>query len=487
MIKDSEYQALLNKYNIAIAQNRDLRDQLETKNRQHEEYEAKCDVVDGHARKLCEAILAKDRSEMTLGDAKTWHSFTTDEMIAKAMAAFVRYCQQRTELLNQVMEVAERRGYELESLKDQISQMMRTGNTAQLASVEEMMSNAEKEKTAKSAIASAPLSTQKAIAEGRVEAIIEEPGDYDEAEMAAIEHMLTTNNQAKLTPGAPVVSRTPQKSDLIKKKNKAIAAQVIDYEAVVSQLSETAMMIIYIIGHYGLSKTKDIGEQFERDTKKSSRVMDGEWTTLMAAQLITKESIRVPSGHFATYRLSPTGAVVFESRFGEKPVESEVEALIREHGTATHGYGIQALKEILEKDKKYIKVESCPRSSPLKVTIFDGSEKEYIPDLMATTKKYVEYFEYERDTHTQAEINDKCNKMCAVTKFINFVVPELSAAKSLKQKVDNWIQARNVMSLKGITVRIGTIRSLDKESNRWVFVYNLSEGSTPIIDSTSKQ
>lgn len=487
MIKDSEYQALLNKYNIAIAQNRDLRDQLETKNRQHQEYEARCDVVDGHARKLCEAILAKDRSEMTLGDAKTWHSFTTDEMIAKAMAAFVRYCQQRTELLNQVMAVAERRGYELESLKDQISQMMRTGNTAQLASVEEMMSNAEKEKTAKSAIASAPLSTQKAIAEGRVEAIIEEPGDYDEAEMAAIEHMLTTGNQAKLTPGAPVVSRTPQKSDLIKKKNKAIAAQVIDYETVVSQLSETAMMIIYIIGHYGLSKTKDIGEQFERSTGKSNRVMDGEWTTLMAAQLIIKESISVPSGHFATYRLSPTGAVVFESRFGEKPIESEVEALIREHGNATHGYGILALKEILEKDKKYIKVETCPRSSPLKVTIFDGSEKEYIPDLIATTERYMEYFEYERDKHTQAEINDKCNKMCAITKFINFVVPDLSAAKSLKQKVDNWIQARNVMSLKGITVRIGTVRSLDKESNRWVFIYNLSKGDTPIIDSTSKQ
>jgi len=117
-VSDREYNSLLQKYNLAVTQIGEMRDQMATKNRLTAEYEAQCEVVEKHARKLCELILAKDRSEMVLGKAKTWSSYSTDELIAKATAFFVEYVKAHTEKLQKLMAEIERRGDEIESLNE---------------------------------------------------------------------------------------------------------------------------------------------------------------------------------------------------------------------------------------------------------------------------------------------------------------------------------------------------------------------------------
>lgn len=485
MSRDAEYQALLNKYNVAVAQNRDLRDQMETKDRQFRAYESRCDVVDSHARKLCEAILAKDKSEMTLGDAKTWHSFSTDEMIAKATNAFVRYCQTRTELLNRVMEVAEKRRLELESLKDQISQIMRNGNASQLASVEEMMENAQKELEAKTVISKAPNSTQKAIAEGRVEAVIEEDGDCDENELSHITHMLRTRNEIELTPGSPTISRCPQKSELIKKENAALAAQVINYEAIVQEYTETDWNVLYILGHFGVSKTRDILAKYDECYKeRGNGSVERSLTKFGTNQTIYSETVKLPTkaGKISLHYLSPIGRTVFKTRFGEEAVMSEYEKVQKKHDNPTHGYGILELKKVLEESGRYHSVSADEPG--IEVTIGE-TKLTYVPDLKCETGNFVDYFEYELNTHKQVDFNMKCNKMCKVTKFLNFIVPKIDEARKLKNKVDTWIESRKVESLKNITVRIGTIRSIENDG-KWLVQYNLSKGAEPVIDSLDK-
>ena len=66
--KDREYDALWAKYNTAIAQVQDLREQLATKQEQWSQRDKEFKRLEKLMRELCEAICAKDRKEMVLGE-----------------------------------------------------------------------------------------------------------------------------------------------------------------------------------------------------------------------------------------------------------------------------------------------------------------------------------------------------------------------------------------------------------------------------------
>lgn len=485
-MRDSEYETLLSKYNMAVALNRDLREQMETKDRQRQDYEEKCDIVDKHARELCEKILAKDRIEMTLGDAKTWHSISTDDMIKKAMASFARYCQERTELLNKVMKIAEQRGLELESLKDQISRLMRNGNAGALASADEMLQQAEKEREVKEIISKAPNSTQKAIAEGRVEAIIEENDECEDKEIEAIQQMIEISNQAKLTERSIPVVRTPQKSELIKKADEAaIQPHMIRLDKIMEQYGDAEWNVLQVIGKLGLSKTQDIlskcHEIFPDDTDwKSRKALN---TLRAAGGPLDSMSVTLPiSKHNILVKLNDIGERIYETHFGEKPVKAEMDAVRAEHDNPEHGYGILDLKKLLEETGRYESVSCYNRQSPFNLEI-NGVALKYIPDLICKGPKFTDYYEYERANHLQSDFNMKCNKMCKVTRFLNFVTDNIKSTKKINEQVKAWIATRKPETLKGITVRIGTADSI-RNNGKWLVVYNLNKGTEPITDLT---
>ena len=55
MASNSDYEILLNKYNIAIAKAQDLQEQLQTKQKQWERRDADFSVVEKVTRELCES------------------------------------------------------------------------------------------------------------------------------------------------------------------------------------------------------------------------------------------------------------------------------------------------------------------------------------------------------------------------------------------------------------------------------------------------
>ena len=81
MASNSDYEILLNKYNIAIAKAQDLQEQLQTKQKQWEKRDADFSVVEKVTRELCEDILAKAPKEMVLGRDYSWSSVPIVELV----------------------------------------------------------------------------------------------------------------------------------------------------------------------------------------------------------------------------------------------------------------------------------------------------------------------------------------------------------------------------------------------------------------------
>ena len=102
----------------------------------------------------------------------------------------------------------------------------------------------------------------------------------------------------------------------------------------------------------------------------------------------------------------------------------------------------------------------------------------------------MEYIEYERGLQTQSDFNAKCNKMCKVTRFLNFVAPNRGTVlKRLKPQVDAWIASRGKDSLRNIKVRITTPIELRNANinEAWLVVYDLNRSTDPVINQTDKE
>lgn len=481
MGRDREYEILLNKYNMLVAKHRDLEEQSQTKDRLHRDYEAKCEVLDGHARKLCEMILAKDKSEMVLGDEKTWHSYSTDELIAKAQVVFVRYNQERTKLLNDVMAVAENRGQELESLKDQISQMLYSGNMA-ATTPEDLLANAERARKEKEALEKAPNSTKQALADGRINVIIEEDEDCDEGEIEAIRKMMDVAEQAKLTASSTPISRSAEKIERMKQADRDVAkAHVVDLQEYIDKCKEVEWAVMEMIGTYGISKYTEIYKRclecYPSLTEKKVRSAVG---SLSGMGAVRSAKLELPTSRCNVYELTALGERIYLAHFDKKPVMSEMTKVCKLHDNPNHGYGIMELEQILVDSGRYVSVESSNRSQPIEIEI-DGHKVQYIPDIICRSNKFTDYYEYELGTHPQHEFNLKCNKMLKVTRFLHFVSPSKDVIAVIKRQVDTWIETRGSGSIRNAVIKLGTSLSLRNDGD-WVVVYELSKSTTPIKD-----
>ena len=127
MARDSEYELLLSKYNVSIAKTQDLQEQIRIKEGAWKAKEAHYKHVDKLTRELCEKILARDRNEMVLGREYSWAKLDTEDLVLKADASYRTYNANRSELLQKIMDVAETRRAQIESLEDQIRQMIANG------------------------------------------------------------------------------------------------------------------------------------------------------------------------------------------------------------------------------------------------------------------------------------------------------------------------------------------------------------------------
>ena len=93
MGSDKSFDTLLNKYNILLAQTRDLKEQLKNSQEKNQQLLSKFDVVEKNVRELCEDILAKDPKEL--------HNAVNDKKYKKLLtgmrAEMIRHLSERGE------------------------------------------------------------------------------------------------------------------------------------------------------------------------------------------------------------------------------------------------------------------------------------------------------------------------------------------------------------------------------------------------------
>ena len=479
-MSETKYNELKSKYLIAVARCKELENLLETKNRMWSDYEENHDIADGHIRSLCEMILVKDSTKLKLGKSKSFDDYSTVELIEEAKESFVNYCKDRTKLLNDILNTAEKRAREVESLKDQIATMLVSGNVSGATTVEEIIESAEKETKKKEAISKTPASIKEAFNAGNIELIYED--DMTEEETKLLKSSIEVAEQAALTPTSIPISPCVSKIEKIKKSKEDVAtAHMIDLSQFTSSFKENEWTIINVIGSTGLSRYKDIEEYiietYPSLTKANIRVVV---MSLNKSGVLKRETIKLPiSRKSIIYELTELGKRLYKKEFNKNPVASEYSKVIAEHDNGEHGYGIIEFGEYLESTGQYEKVSTYNRSSSIKIVI-NGETHTYIPDIVCVSPKgYSEYIEYERGFHNQVNFNMKCEKMCRASRQLSFVTTNKDTCKEIQKQVETWISTKKPHELKPYRLRIGTVLSI-KDENAWNVEYNFASSIEPI-------
>lgn len=483
--KDREYDALWAKYNTAIAQVQDLREQLATKQEQWSQRDKEFKRLEKLMRELCEAICAKDRKEMVLGENYSWSSLELGELILKSKKIFGEYIESRKELMGKIMDKSEERRQMIESLQEQIL-VLKTNPGMSNISTEELAAQIEKEKKEQKIVDAMPQTIKDAIEKGKVSITLDSKDEEDIYSEELLSNMAETNARMQITPKSIPV--TPSKKNIDNKKarkEEAMKAHTINLSEYEQKMSEESWLILKIIGEKGHSIYADIENCVVReDPTITSTKMRLCMTLLANMGIFRRESITTPlTGSFHAYQLTDIGARLFKDRYNKTPVLSEMDIIMAEHDNCTHGYGIKVLADAIRNSKRYKEVSDMNRKNPISL----GDGVSYIPDIICVDSNNAKiYIEYECVNHNQTNFNAKCSKMCKVTSVLNFVVPNRDRAEKIVSQIKSWIENKGATALSHITVRVCTaaqIRDKDLADNKnWKYVFHPGKSIEPVIN-----
>ena len=505
MAAKPSYEALLSQYNLAIARYQDLEEQYRTKKEQWAAKESEMKAVEENARSLCEAILAKDGGEMGLGESYTWRTIDTHTLLQKALGSYTRYNENRTDVMRKLLHAAEQRRDTIESLQDQIKRMMLQEKRKEpdpLATSLDVPPQLFSSKSGDEKEAPVPHKIKEAAKAEQIEVIIEENKDLRHDDLALEEEMakIGAELQRKVMEQSIPATAAKARLDTIKKaKGKASGsmAHMVDLADIEEKMTAAAWAITEAIGHDGISEypkiearakeiltqkteageiSKDNLKAVESKLRTAVRALDG-------MGVLGKEQLKLPlRPNMYVYRLSDIGGRLYERRFGNGAVLSELEKIIAEHDNAEHGYGIIDVAKILEESGRYSSVSAFNRAKKIEVRpgVF------YEPDIIATIiPKGTAYFEYERGMYTQDNFNGKCNKMAKVTRWLNFIVPNSETLENrLIPQIRQWIESRGgAEKLKGLRVRVTPARTIKganlQQDGSWQAVFDMTS-SEPV-------
>ncbi len=202
---------------------------------------------------------------------------------------------------------------------------------------------------------------------------------------------------------------------------------------------------------------------------------------LVTQKLFTQIKISTGIRWFTVLNLTEVGRKLYVSKYNKKPVETEYQRIIREHGNATHGYTIKDAAQILEDTGKYRSISTSRKGNAVKT--LDG--RTCIPDIVCCHQHGVEYYEVECGHHHQSDFNDKCDKLKKITPNLFFIGPNRETVeKKLKVQIEDWIKTvgRSQLAMSGVVVYLTSISDL--AAQRWTYVYNM-QGDKPIYTSAS--
>lgn len=485
MASNSDYEILLNKYNIAIAKAQDLQEQLQTKQKQWEKRDADFSVVEKVTRELCEDILAKAPKEMVLGRDYSWSSVPIVELVNKSKGVLKTYVENQISFMRKIMDQSEWRRQEIESLQEQISIMKTQPGTLNI-SQEDLKKQIEAEKVKEKAVATMPKKTKELVKNGKAEIVIDGYDQIDPDEEDLYDGVAEANAKVQITPkSVPVTQSRKQAEQKKKRKEEKSKAHMIDLAEYEKKLDEVGWNLIRLMGNTGISVYKDIeSEMFKKDPSVTSNKLRSCMGVLTSIGITHREEVSNPlRGKMYVYHLTDMGARLYKDKFNKIPVTSEMDILTAEHDNCIHGYGIKFIADMMRESNAYQSVSDRNRKNP--ITISDGVS--YVPDIICTDKNgHKIYFEYELVNHTQTNFNGKCNKMTSVTDTLNFIVPNREAVDKLGEKVKKWIENRGNVSLKHITVRVTSayqIKDVDLSLDKnWKLVFKPGKRDEPYVN-----
>ncbi len=488
MNSQKDYDLLLQKYNILASRCSHSEELLAQKEKQWEKKEADMIRTDKKTRELCEKILAKDKREMVLGTDYTWSKLSTEDLVDKSKKCFAEYNLKRTKLLNDIMKLAEDRRFQIESLMDQINQMV-VGQQMSSVDLQEIVENATAAKTEQIAKEKAPNKIKEAVKSGNVQLVIEEDSDCEaievNGEMKQIKELMNANEQARITAHSiPISDSQKKKSQMESAREDAVMSHMVDLNEYEERISDIMWAVICVIGSYGIAKYSEIEAQVQADyeeiAQSKSKVRLGT-QTLYKMGVITQEVLKLPlTPKVFVHKLSDIGQRLYKKKTGKNHVISEIDKIIKEHDNLEHGFGIMDVACVLKESGNFSEVHSYNRSQAIPLP----NGESYIPDIICIGR-HREYIEYERGNHTQSDFNKKCNKMAQVTRYLNFVAPNKEIlSKKIIPQINAWIAARDVKSLRNIKIRATTPLALKESENEdnlnWLVIYDLRKGPDPV-------
>ena len=163
--------------------------------------------------------------------------------------------------------------------------------------------------------------------------------------------------------------------------------------------------------------------------------------------VIKMTKVPIPgSPNFHVYELTKLGTDCFTFLFGKEPIESDAEAIRKQHTTLEHGYGIQRTAELI---KTHPYTKSLQDSDVVYITRDKGNtiktsqRRSYIPDIIIKYKnkdkeQKQQFIEYETGKCTVTDFADKCIKIACISKYINIIVPNNAAKSNTLEKINKF-------------------------------------------------
>ena len=255
--------------------------------------------------------------------------------------------------------------------------------------------------------------------------------------------------------------------------------KVVDMDGIKKSLTDLMWNYILVLGDKGLNEYPEIKAAIAQISEKrvSDTAVYNAHNSLLSAGIITAEKIRTGSRWFLGVELTQLGIQIFIEKYGRVPVETEMRELIKEHDNLRHGYAIKDAVRILTDTGKYKSISSRRRVNAINL---DGG-KVCIPDIVCCGDGIIDYYEVECGNHRQAEFDDKCNKLKAITKNLYYIAPTREDMfNKLKPQIEKWISSCGgpfVLAKSNVTVYLTSL--YDLAVGKWVYIYNM-ESEEPV-------
>jgi len=268
------------------------------------------------------------------------------------------------------------------------------------------------------------------------------------------------------------------------KTPETAVAHMVDLNDFTSKFDDTMWKMIEVIGKEGFARYPDIERVFRQEGSFVETRLRRAAKGLTEMNILTRTELNLPLTPITIlYSLSSIGDRVFRKQFKVAPVPSEMVKVIKEHDNLEHGYGILELGQLLADSGTFKGVHVFNRSRPVRF----NNGTQYIPDVMCIEHESNgrTYFEYERGNHTQKDFNEKCDKMCIATRYLNFVAPNRKAlVNRLYPLAKGWVKKKGCNESSNIIIRLTTSKELQKcqlSDHAWLVVFDLGQSVTPVV------